>query len=73
MITPKPATSAQVLKEHVKRLSISRDKPATYSQFFLAHHNVKMKKTASIIQAIFDALVSNPHAIRHAPMKLLPK
>lgn len=44
-----------------------------YSQFFRAHQRVKMKKTARTKQATLLAFVSNPQAMRHAPIKEEPR
>lgn len=45
----------------------------TYNQSLLAHHRVNKKNTASTILAILLAFVSNPHAMRAAPMKEEPR
>lgn len=45
----------------------------THSQLFLAHHSVTKKNAPITIEATLLALVSNPHAIRHAPMNEDPK
>ena len=45
----------------------------THNQFFRAHQRVKIKNTARTKQATLLAFVSNPQAIRHAPMKEEPR
>ena len=50
-----------------------RNERSTDSQLLLAHQRVKRKKPAMTRLAILLALVSNPHAIRHAPMRDEPR
>lgn len=45
----------------------------TYTQLFLAHHNVNKKNTASTNEATLLASVLKPHAMRHAPMNDDPR
>jgi hypothetical protein len=45
----------------------------THNQFLRAHHRVKRKNTARAREAILLALVSNPHAMREAPMSEDPR
>ena len=69
-----PRMSAHVL--HIRQLvsygKLSNMRQA-YSQFRLAHHSVKRKNTARTRDATLLALMSNPHAMRQAPMKLEPR
>jgi hypothetical protein len=45
----------------------------TYKKFLLAHQSVNKKKPANTRLAILLALVSNPQAIKAAPMKEEPR
>jgi hypothetical protein len=45
----------------------------THNKLRRAHHSVNKKNTASTRLAILLAFVSNPHAIKQAPMKEEPR
>lgn len=45
----------------------------THNQLRFAHQSVNKKKTAMTIDAILLAFVSNPHAIKDAPIKDEPR
>jgi hypothetical protein len=69
-----PKMSTHVLHEPLSTCSSAAEhRNNTHSQFLRAHHNVKRKNTPRARQAILLALVSNPHAIRQAPMSEDPR
>ena len=67
-----PRIRAHVL-EQVKLDVDGNESVETYNQFLRAHQSVNKKNAARTRQAILLALVSNPQAIKQAPMSEEPR
>jgi len=68
-----PKISIHVLFRHTHYVNHQSQRHITHNQFLLAHHKVTKKHAAKTREAILLAFVSNPHAIRHAPMNEDPR
>ena len=69
-----PRIRAQVLGQiELNTANAMRMHEITYNQFLRAHHSVNKKNAARTRHATLLALVSNPHAIKQAPMNEEPR
>ena len=68
-----PKSTSMSCIRHTHYVNHQSQRHITHSQFLLAHHKVTKKHAAKTREAILLAFVSNPHAIRHAPMNEDPR